>query len=876
MAAFDEINSGIPSMDAALHHIRIGDNVVFQVPDLQAFQAFTLPFVNQAVSEKRRVVYVRFASHPPLLEPQPGVEILHLPLSHHFETFTVAVHDSIAQNGRETFYVFDSLSELQTIWATDMMMANFFRLTCPYLFQMDTVAYFPLLRGRHSFSAIARIRETTQLLLDVYNDGQGNFYVHPLKVWNRYGPRMFLPHLYCPQKDAFAPLTDGVRVSRFYACLSTEESQFETQDEDSWDRFFSKAKTAYQAGTLSPAYPTIMCRRMMTRDQRLQELILDTFEPSDYFAVRSRMIGTGMIGGKACGMLLARKILRLKLPELQAHLEPHDSFFIGSDVFYTYIVENGLWDLRVLQRTEAGYTAMAPDLKRALAQGVFPGDIQEQFKRMLDYFGASPIIVRSSSILEDGFGNAFAGKYDSVFCVNTGDPETRLARFEDAVRKVYASSMNAGALAYRKRRGMDKNDEQMALLVQRVSGSFHDFCFMPDGAGVGYSLCAYPFTPGMDPAAGMLRLVMGLGTRAVDRTEGDYPRLVSLSNPSLQTVSTPAEAHRYSQHNVDTLDTENGRFCSYPFDGPVAAPGSPTARGALYPLLSPPVTRAFLSHDTDAETLFRERGEHRQIVYISCKGLTQNNTFITMMRNMLAVLQEAYRYPVDIEYTVNLGDDGDFMVNLLQCRPLQGIDETEVVTVPACPEVSTYFHTQGASMGRSRKQRIDAVVVIDPKGYYTTDYHLKPAVGQAIGLLNSRLGEHSKHLVLICPGRIGTSSPELGVPVTYSDISNFDTIAEVAYSQAGYRPELSYGSHMFQDLVESDVLYCALFENDKTLTFRPQWLAALGPDRFETLCPEHPELAGLAHVYDTAASGLTLWHDARSNETFIGLPPKTS
>jgi pyruvate,water dikinase len=81
---------------------------------------------------------------------------------------------------------------------------------------------------------------------------------------------------------------------------------------------------------------------------------------------------------------------------------------------------------------------------------------------------------------------------------------------------------------------------------------------------------------------------------------------------------------------------------------------------------------------------------------------------------------------------------------------------------------------------------------------------------------------------------------------------------------------------MFQDLVESDVLYCALFENDKTLTFRPQWLAALGPDRFETLCPEHPELAGLAHVYNTAASGLTLWHDARSNETFIGLPPKTS
>src|SRR5699024_275651 len=124
-----------------------------------------------------------------------------------------------------------------------------------------------------------------------------------------------------------------------------------------------------------------------------------------------------------------------RLPWGRKYLEPHDSYYIGSDVFYTYIVSNNCWEIRIAQRTEEGYFAKAEDLRKALLSGEFPADIREKFRSVLEYFGQSPIIVRSSSFLEDGFGNAFAGKYESVFCVNQGTPKERMREFTQAVRR---------------------------------------------------------------------------------------------------------------------------------------------------------------------------------------------------------------------------------------------------------------------------------------------------------------------------------------------------------------------------------------------------------------------------------------------------------
>ena len=640
MAAFDRIESGLPKVDEILDNIRIGDNVVWQVTEIEEFRYFAEIFARQAVKDGRNTIYIRFAQHAPVLQDLTGITVKEFNPDDGFEAFTVGIHEEITRQGKEAFYVFDCLSELQSVWYTDLMMGNFFRVTCPYLFIMDTVAYFPLLRGRHSFDAVGRIRDTTQLLLDVYSD-EKNRYLHPLKVWNRNSEKMFLPHKSKKETGVFSVVANGVDMSRYYQTIQKIKEKSQDQNFDSYDRFFNQAKLQHAAGIFTEEAEAQIISSTMTKDHRLQKLVKKYFQPEDYFGLRDRMIGSGAIGGKACGMLLARKIAETEIPEFITYSEPHDSFYIGSDVFYTYIVSNGHWELRIEQRTPEGYFAKAEELKEALLTGRFPDKIRDQFLNVLEYFGQSPFIVRSSSFLEDGFDNAFAGKYESVFCVNQGSPEKRMEAFEQAVRRVYASTMDYSALEYRRRKALDNIDEQMAILVQRVSGTYYGNYFMPGAAGVGYSHSAYKWYPDMDPNAGMLRLVMGLGTKAVDRTKEDYPRLCNLDRPGVTMLTTTEQKHKFSQRNIDVLDCASNELTEVPME-------------RLLDDLPLWYKRMVLEHDYDAERRLREMGRRRDVWFVSCQKLLETKAFTDLMQKILKTLEKTYENPVDIEYAINM------------------------------------------------------------------------------------------------------------------------------------------------------------------------------------------------------------------------------
>ena len=856
MAAFDRIRSGYAGLDALLDSIRLGDNVVWQVDDVEEFRIFAEPFVRQAVRDKRDVIYIRFAQHDPVVKDLSGVTVRRFNPDEGFEAFTVAIHNEITLHGKDAFYVFDCLSELQSVWYTDLMMGNFFRVTCPYLFELDTVAYFPLLRGRHSFDAVARIRDTTQLLLDVYSGGD-DIYLHPLKVWNRYSAQMFLPHHFSRKDGQFRPVEGGVGMSRYYQLLQNLSLNHPDQNYDSYDRFFNLAKMEYTRGIFIEDTEEQIIDSTMTKDERLKKLVRQYFTPDDYFLLRNRMIGSGAIGGKACGMVLARKICETEIPEFTGHNEPHDSFYIGSDVFYTYIVSNDCWRLRIRQRTKEGYFSAAGELRDHLLTGQFPANIREQFLNMLEYYGQSPIIVRSSSFLEDGFGNAFAGKYESVFCVNQGSPQERLEKFEQAVRQVYASTMNYSALEYRYQRGLDTRDEQMAILVQRVSGSGYGNYFMPGAAGVGYSHSTYKWMPDMDSSAGMLRIVMGLGTKAVDRTSEDYPRLSNLDRPTATIYSTTEQKHRYSQRNIDVLDCTENCARELPLN-------------QLLPVLPLWYKKLLLEHDRDAEMLLQQRGIYRDVWFVSCQGLLSNSGFTGLMQRILHTLENVYHNPVDIEYTVNMDETGDFVVNLLQCRPLYTSKKSKQVDFSKIEWDDIFFDIKDSSMGASDRRPVDVVIQVDPVLYYSYPYNKKYDVVSAIHKINRHYQDRKgtkDNIMLMTPGRIGTSSPELGVPVAFGDISNFSIICEVADNRVGYMPELSYGSHMFQDLVEAEMIYCAIWNNQKTLSFRPELLLDQ-PDIFLKICPEYPELAGMISVRESR--GFTFVFDAVSNHAMCG------
>jgi hypothetical protein len=168
MKSLMECSTGVPSLDRVINNLRIGDNVVWQVDEISDYFQFTAPYVENALKEGRRVVYMRFAQHGPILQPGQYDQIYMLDSYSGFESFSTQVHSIIKNEGVEVYYVFDCLSDLQSAWATDLMIGNFFMVTCPYLFELNTIAYFAILRNSLSFKTIARIRETTQVLFDVY------------------------------------------------------------------------------------------------------------------------------------------------------------------------------------------------------------------------------------------------------------------------------------------------------------------------------------------------------------------------------------------------------------------------------------------------------------------------------------------------------------------------------------------------------------------------------------------------------------------------------------------------------------------------------------------------------------------------------------
>lgn len=851
MTPFARVSTGMKGLDEILNYLQMGDNVVLQVDDIADYKRFVDPYVKEALARDRRLVYMRFANHPPLLEDNKKIKVYKLNANKGFESFSTQVHNIIRDEGRDVFYVFDSLSDLLIAWATDLMIGNFFVITCPYLFELNTVAYFAILRNRHSFKTVARIRETTQVLLDIYNN-KGKIYVHPLKAWKRYTPTMYLPHVM--KGDKFMPILNSADAAKVLSFLIDTNAGSGVRHLDYWERIFLKANELQEKPDTDKEKQDMvetLSRVMIGREKRMLALVKEYFTLEDLLEIKKRLIGTGFIGGKSVGMLLARNILR-KDPthDWSQDLEMHDSFYIGSDIYYSYMVQNGWWKLLMEQKTEAGYFEVAKELKSKMLHGVFPDEVKEQFQLMLEYFGQAPIIVRSSSLLEDAFGNAFAGKYESYFCVNQGTPEERYKNFENAVRKIFASTMNEDALTYRLQRGMASHDEQMALLVQRVSGSYHGHYYFPDMAGVGLSYNTFVWQKGMDPKSGLLRIVFGLGTRAVNRVENDYPRIVALDAPLVKPYNKQADMRRFSQNEVDLLNLQKNEFQTVPANDLLAH-------------TEPDLLSLIAIRDAAADEYFQSLGREAKDAWIlTFDELLQGTSFAKTMSDMLKKLEQVYRYPVDIEFTANADNEGQLRINLLQCRPFQTKGHYSRLQLPDKISRNKILIQQEANfMGGSIYQSLWRIIYIDPKGYAKLSLSEKHDVARLTGKLNKQIGNREKMpTILLGPGRWGTTTPAMGVPVTFSEINNITAIGEIAYQEGSLIPDLSFGTHFFQDMVEMDIFYMAIYPDKDGVIFNTAWMKKQ-PNILTDLMPNDGRFANVVYVYDVRDKDLRILSD---------------
>ncbi len=588
----------------------------------------------------------------------------------------------------------------------------------------------------------------------------------------------------------------------------------------------------------------VLIRTMISDQLAYVKIAKDWFKISDLNEIRTHKIGQGKIGGKAAGMLLAARILyEIGDEEIHASLRLPNSFFLGADLTYTFMALNSLmhWGdqkYKLEEQIRADY----PKIQKEFLSGEFPPDILEKFRAVLNQVGDQPIIVRSSSLLEDNFGTSFAGKYESHFCPNQGTPEQNLRDFTRAIIRIYASIFNPDALLYRRAKGLLDYDERMAVLIQTVQGERAGRYYFPHAAGVAFSRNLYRWSPQIVRDDGFMRLVWGLGTRAVDRVGNDYPRLVALSHPLLHPEASPKDIRRYSQNYIDLIDLEANEFKTLPVED-VLDTRHPVSRyiaqvyqgGYLSPL------RMALS------------GMDKSNLVLTFDELLKRTSLAKRFTRMLNILEEKYQSPVDTEFTIEVLNPNsmqpDVQISLLQCRPQSHLKESEARLPKNLIEADIVFSTPRMAP-EGRISGIRYVVFVSPDAYYQMPTAAERSeLGRTIGKLNDKL--RNETFICVGPGRWGTSNPDLGVKIGYADIYHTRALVELTGAGIGSAPEASFGTHFFQDLVESNIYPLAIYLDDEEAIFnRPFFYET--PNHLLDFLPEETVMADVLRLIDVA------------------------
>jgi phosphoenolpyruvate synthase/pyruvate phosphate dikinase len=443
-------------------------------------------------------------------------------------------------------------------------------------------------------------------------------------------------------------------------------------------------------------------------------------------------------------------------------------------------------------------------------KGDFPNDILDAFRRILKTH-STPLAIRSSSLMEDSLEHSFAGLYLTLFISNQGTPGERLEQFTWAVKRVYASTYNPSVRAYRRKHSLRSVNDKMAILVQPVVGKRHENLFYPLFSGVGFSRNYYPWSARVKIQDGVVRLVYGLGTRAVGR---NYARVFSLSNPQLRPEGSIArDIIRYSQEVFDALDLKKNELVSLP----VAQVKNKDRQ--LHKIASILKDRSYLS------SMYPVHLSESDVIVLTFDPIISSNQFmpfVDIVRDVLVRLETLFGIPVDIEFSVEFEPDPETgkergVFYLLQARPLGVREEHKKITLPDVRRELLIIRSRNP-LGNGIKKHIHHIIFVESDKYLKSNHY---EVARKIGRLNQRM--YNKPYILIGPGRWGSTNPQLGIPVRYGEISNAAVIVEVACGNL--TPELSYGTHFFGDMLADETFYIPVFP-EKGDFFNRQWLLA--------------------------------------------------
>jgi len=595
--------------------------------------------------------------------------------------------------------------------------------------------------------------------------------------------------------------------------------------------------------SLANSVRVALIRRFFTEQLEFINVAKKYVDIEDFFEVMERIVfppgSHGKLGGKSAGLFLGHRVLTqaARRTKIIGQVKRPKTWYVTSDGLISFTTYNNLDDVHEQKYKDIDVVRQEyPHLVQVFKNSTFPPEILKGLSVALDDFGEVPLIVRSSSLLEDRLGTAFAGKYKSLFLANQGDKQQRLEALLDAVAEVYASIFSPDPIQYRAERGLLDFYEEMAIMIQEVVGTRVGKYFFPAYAGVAFSRNEFRWSPRIRREDGLLRLVPGLGTRAVDRVSDDYPVLASPSQPNLRVNVSVDEVVRYSPKKMDVIDLEENTFLTKDIQDVLREVGHEF----------PALTKVFSIYRDGL--LQRPMGLATDIAkadaVVTFEGLFSGTPFMLQLEAILKTLSSAMGVPVDIEFA-STGTD----FYLLQCRPQSQTTEDVAMEIPANLKDESVLFTARKHISNGRVADITHVVYIDPDRYGDlAEFSDLFTVGQAVGKLNKLLPR--RQFILMGPGRWGSRGDiKLGVRVTYSEINNSAMLIEVARKKGNYVPDVSFGTHFFQDLVESGIRYLPLYPDDEGVKFNEKFLLE-APNMLAQHCPECASLADTLRVID--------------------------
>jgi Pyruvate phosphate dikinase, AMP/ATP-binding domain len=551
---------------------------------------------------------------------------------------------------------------------------------------------------------------------------------------------------------------------------------------------------------------------LSTFRQRTRRGLVEDFDPGRFDAGSEFVrIGGGSLGGKGRGLaftheLLSRYEIEEHFRDVRVFVPP--SAVVGTEVFDTFLEENGLLEFALRESDDRTI------LRRFLAAHL-PKDVVSDLAAFLDAVHY-PVAVRSSSLLEDSQFQPFAGVYNTQMLPNRHDDrEVRLQQLIDAVKFIYASTFFREAKSYIAATPHRMEEEKMAVVIQQIVGRRCGDYVYPHVSGVANSFNFYPVGH-MKPEEGIASVALGLGKTVV---EGGRTVRFSPAHPeSLPQFSITADILENAQRQFWALDTSRPLDFFRPDSNLVQLDLTDAERhGMLWPVGST------YSPENDTVVDGISRPGVRLVTFAPLlKG--QVVPFSEVIQLLLELGFRGLSGPAEIEFALNLDPEhgGRKEFAFLQIRPIGAVD-TGLDSVNLDHGREDVLARSPNALGNGRITDIRDIVVVRPD---TFARERTVEIAGEVERFNDALAAEDRRYVLIGPGRWGTADRWLGIPVTWTQISNARAIIESDLEDIPVDP--SQGTHFFQNMTSYGIAYFHVHRRTGGELDR-EWLAGVRP-----------------------------------------------